>query len=288
VYCSYADKALSRHPSIPYFNLPSLPFATSNNYKWNTSEWTEMNFDTTDFGFLATHFSDAYECSTHDACPAAGFCTTSSVCDACAACVFDADGIDGTCPARCPTVCGGATPSTACPACRDTLYSFNDVTVPPTITPTSAFTARISFCAKLPFDYPSDFADADIAAIKLSLYYPASPLPTTDIRSFSFSSNEVVVAGTGGDLTTPLKICSDADLETWYVLVDNLLPNQRFTAQVKLFAECQVSNDAMKQCVRQRPLVHTVYGLCNARLCTHRLSIGLHMCVADAVLPNSA
>ena len=106
-------------------------------YRWKPEEWYKAvdkkgDLDSS-FDFFGYHMSDSFLCSKHEDCPdqwedengkiSAGFCYKDRTCQLCSEtelskCVFDGDGIDGTCPSKCPQLCAGAIPMATCPQCR--------------------------------------------------------------------------------------------------------------------------------------------------------------------------
>ncbi|GMH88744.1 hypothetical protein TL16_g11246 [Triparma laevis f. inornata] len=110
------DVTLSKDQAAMSMSHNDYSDVESVKYWWDATQWDEsMVFDGDDlvgsYEWLSYHFSDLFKCTSHDQCPDVGFCTSSySKCKPCAECVFDADGIGGICPEKCPATRPGDIP----------------------------------------------------------------------------------------------------------------------------------------------------------------------------------
>ncbi|GMI39536.1 hypothetical protein TeGR_g6053, partial [Tetraparma gracilis] len=234
----YENVALERistpHKKDNTWTYPNDELAATSGFVWNVSEWRSIDLETTDFAFLSTHYSSTFSCASHDQCPSSGFCSASGNCFPCAACVFDADGIGGECPSKCPSLCSGAVPlASTCPSCENpALPTFDSITEKPMLIeiPDDPTTLRLAFCAPIPFDFPSSAISLPSTTVEvtLSMLDPETKEAVDTVRVFSFVK-EVSVE--------PLPSCPGGGGSA--VTLDGLPPNQQLSATVVLAASCR-------------------------------------------------
>ncbi|GMH90437.1 hypothetical protein TrVE_jg4144 [Triparma verrucosa] len=234
--------ALSKDRSAMLASHNDYSDTESVDYWWNATQWDEsMTFDETSadlvgsYDWLSYHFSDLFTCTSHEECPSTGFCASSdSKCKLCADCVFDADGIGGTCSEKCPAVCHGAIPPATCPFCG--ASGAGGLKMPPSATGAitiSKNATNLTWCS------PQDYQDSALsltseASVEVLITYFESPISEAEMYTKSFTykinplSSEITKFGASSDCDHP-----------YSVQLPQIDAYTKIHAEIKLYDECQ-------------------------------------------------
>ena len=253
--------ALSKDRSALVASHNNYSDAESVHYWWNATQWDEsMTFDETSadlvgsYDWLSYHFSDLFTCTSHEECPSTGFCASSdSKCKLCADCVFDADGIVGTCPEKCPAICHGTIPTATCPFCG--ASGAGGLKMPPSATGAitiSKNATNLTWCS------PQDYQDPALsltseASVEVLITYFESPISEAEMYTKSSTykinplSSEITKGGASSDCDHP-----------YSVQLPQIDAYTKIHAEIKLFDEVRLppSNTTLG-CTGTNPLTST-------------------------------